>query len=58
MEDIRFDGGIGLKINNLGFISVVRKKNFSFSHKENVSSLLHCNESISPLLTETEKLLF
>ena len=30
MEDIRYDGGIGLKINNIGFISVVRKKNFFF----------------------------
>ena len=33
MEDIRYDSGIGLKINNLGFISVVRKKNFSFQFK-------------------------
>lgn len=30
MEDIRYDSGIGLKINNLGFISVARKKNFFF----------------------------
>lgn len=40
MEDIRFDGGIGLKINNIGFISVVRKKNFFFDAikgKENFS---------------------
>lgn len=40
MEDIRFDGGTDLKINNLGFISVVRKKNFSFDAnrgKENFS---------------------
>ena len=40
MEDIRYDSRIGLKINNLGFISVVRKKNFSFAAdkgKENFS---------------------
>ena len=33
MEDIRYDSEIGLKINNLGFIKVVRKKNFSFQFK-------------------------
>ena len=38
MEDIRFDGGIGLKINNVGFINVKREKNYFFEFPDGKES--------------------
>lgn len=34
MEDIRFDGNLNCKITDVGYISVVRNKGFSFSFKQ------------------------